>query len=140
MTLTPLSSPGRSTKGECVTPLLFFRADFLRKWWCHNRPVVTHVALKPSVRLKGGKLISARIAEVEASTTWKGEYRFSDDPSSLAYRFEGRLQIIHGNDCKRRGSGLASVRLQADVNVTRQRAGVAWTEVGKGEVERIGIE
>jgi hypothetical protein len=32
-----------------------------------------------SVRLKDSKRVSARIADVEASTVWKSEHRFGDD-------------------------------------------------------------
>jgi hypothetical protein len=70
------------------------------------------LALKSSVRLKNGKLVSARITKVEASATRKGEYRFGNDSARLAYRFEGRLKINDGNDYQRCGCRLAGVRLQ----------------------------
>lgn len=127
----PIAAYGRAHRGIRASP----PADGVTASGCD-----AHVALKSSVRLKDGKFVSARIAEVEASAARKGEYGFGDDPSRLAHRIEGRLQIINGNDCQGRGSGLASVRLQADVHVTRQRAGVAWTEVGKGKAKRVRIK
>ena len=79
------------------------------------------VTTKSSARFKHGNLISAGITKVKPSKIRKGESRFSNNPSSLAYAFKGGFKIINGNDCQGYGRGLATFRLSAEAHVTCQR-------------------